>query len=105
MLKIHGVNIFPSQIESVLMDIKEVGPHYQILLKKHGFMDGIEVKVELLDSSLLESFKELESLEKRVRARLRIVLSIDVPVHLVEPKSIERTAGKALRVVDLRGKD
>lgn len=102
MLIIRGVNVFPSQIESVLVGMEHIGPHYQIVVTKKGFMDEIEVHVELVNGSLLEKFSELEALEKNIRHRLRSVLQIDARVRLVEPKSIERSVGKAKRVVDLR---
>jgi phenylacetate-CoA ligase len=104
MLKIRGVNVFPSQIESVLMNIAEIGPHYQIIVTRKGYMDEIEIDVELMDGALLESFRELETLERKVREKLRVFLSIDARVRLVEPKSITRTAGKAQRIVDKRPK-
>ncbi|MDD5603564.1 MAG: phenylacetate--CoA ligase [Eubacteriales bacterium] len=104
MLIIRGVNVFPSQIESVLLPMEHIGPQYQILVTKKGFMDEIEVQVELIDGSLLEKFSELEKLENSIRHKLRSVLQIDSKVKLVEPKSIERSLGKAKRVIDLRAK-
>ncbi|MDD2956166.1 MAG: phenylacetate--CoA ligase [Oscillospiraceae bacterium] len=101
MLKIRGVNIFPSQVESVLMQIQQIGPQYQLVVRRHGFMDQLEVKVELLEANL-EKYSELETIQNNVRSRLKTVLGIDTHVTLVEPKSLERTAGKAKRVVDLR---
>lgn len=102
MLIIRGVNVFPSQIESVLVGMEHIGPHYQIVVTKKGFMDEIEVHVELIDGSLLEKYRELEVLEKNVKHKLRSVLQIDARVKLVEPKTIERSVGKAKRVIDLR---
>lgn len=102
MLKIRGVNVFPTQIESVLFDIRQIGPHYQLIVRKDGFMDTLEVVVELLDASLLERYSELEKLQQTIHAKLRVVLGIDAKVTLAEPKSLERFAGKAKRVVDLR---
>lgn len=104
MLIIKGVNVFPSQIESVLVGMEHIGPHYQIVVTKKGFMDEIEVHVELVDGNMLEKFSELEKLEKNIKHNLRTVLQIDAKVKLVEPKSIERSVGKAKRVVDLRNK-
>lgn len=103
MLIIRGVNVFPSQIESVLVGMDHIGPHYQIVVTKKGYMDEIEVHVELVDGSLLEKFSELEALEHGIRHKLKSVLQIDARVKLVEPKSIERSVGKAKRVIDLRG--
>ncbi|MFW6287138.1 MAG: phenylacetate--CoA ligase family protein [bacterium] len=105
MLIIKGVNVFPSQIESVLVGMEEIGPHYQILVRKKGYMDDIEVQVELIDGNILESFSALEKLENNIRHKLRTVLQIDAKVKLVEPKSIDRTSGKAKRIIDLREKE
>lgn len=102
MLIIKGVNVFPSQIESVLVGMEHIGPHYQIVVRKKGYMDDIEVRVELVDGKMLERFSELENLENNIRHKLRTVLQIDAKVRLVEPRSIERTTGKAKRVIDLR---
>lgn len=102
MLKIRGVNVFPSQIESVLVTMANIGPHYQLIVRREGFMDTLEVQVELTDGSLLEDYGALEKLQRKVKDSLKTVLGIECKVSLVEPKSIERTAGKAKRVVDLR---
>ncbi len=102
MLKIKGVNVFPSQIESVLMPMEQISPHYMLYVRHEGYTDTLEVKVELVDASLLERYSDLEKLTCMIRSRLRTVLGIDARVTLVEPKSIERFAGKAKRVVDLR---
>ncbi len=102
MLIIRGVNVFPSQIESVLVGMKNIGPHYQILVSKEGYMDKIEVQVELGDASILDKYRELEKIEANIRQNLRTVLQIDAKVKLVEPKTLERTTGKAKRVIDLR---
>ena len=102
MLIIKGVNVFPSQIESVLVATENVGPHYQLVVRKKNFMDNLEVKVELVDGSLLESFGELESLQRKIQDRQKSVLGLETRVTLVEPKSLERFQGKAKRVLDLR---
>ncbi|MEG0664325.1 MAG: phenylacetate--CoA ligase, partial [Clostridia bacterium] len=102
MLIIRGVNVFPSQIESVLVGIKQIGPHYQLIITRNGVMDNLEVQVELIDSSLLEQYGALEALQQEVRKKLKIVLGIDAKVKLIEPKTLERFAGKAKRIVDLR---
>ncbi len=102
MLIIRGVNVFPSQIESVLVGMKGIGPHYQIIVTKEGYMDKIEVQVELTDASNLDQYRLLEELEATIRHNLRTVLLIDAKVKLVEPKSIKRTTGKSKRVIDLR---
>lgn len=102
MLKIRGVNIFPSQIESVLMETKHIGPHYQLIIRREGFADTLEVKVELVDESLLELYGALEKLREGIKHKLKVVLGIDAKVSLTEPNSLERFAGKAKRIVDLR---
>ncbi len=102
MLKIRGVNVFPSQIESVLLPIKEISPNYQLILRREDYTDTLQVNVELTDASLLETYSELEKLQEKVKAQLKTVLGIDSKVLLVEPKSLERFAGKAKRIVDLR---
>ncbi|HBT63836.1 MAG TPA: phenylacetate--CoA ligase [Ruminococcaceae bacterium] len=104
MLKIRGVNVFPSQVESALIGINEIGPHYQLVVRRQGFADTLEVKVELIDGGLLERYAELEALQKRIHDRIKSILGIEITVSLVEPKSIQRFTGKAQRVVDLRGK-
>ena len=102
MLIIKGVNVFPSQIESVLVGMENVGPHYQLVVRKKNFLDNLEVKVELIDGSLLENFRSLEALQKKIHDRLKSVLGLETRVTLVSPKSLERFQGKARRVLDLR---
>ncbi|NLL39450.1 MAG: phenylacetate--CoA ligase [Clostridiales bacterium] len=102
MLIIKGVNVFPSQIESVIFTMPHIGPHYQLVLRKERFMDSLEVQVELIDGSLLEQYSKLEALQHRIREKLRSVLGIDCGVTLVAPRTITRFEGKAKRIVDLR---
>lgn len=102
MLIISGVNVFPSQIEDVLISIEGISPHYQIMVGKKGYLDYLEVQVELSQSSFTGSFRDLEALEALVRGRLQSVLSIGARVRLLEPHSIERSQGKAKRVIDMR---
>jgi phenylacetate-CoA ligase len=104
MLIISGVNVFPSQIESVLMEIEGISPHYQIILSKKGYLDMMEVQVEPDEKAFTGSFKDLEALEGRIRSRLQSVLSIGARVRLVEPYTIERSQGKAKRIIDNRQK-
>lgn len=103
MLIIRGVNVFPSQIESVLLGIDDIGPHYEIIVRKEGYMDRIEVLVEVIDAALLDKFSALERLEKKIQHALFTVLNIGADVKLVEPQSLKRFEGKAKRVTDLRG--
>ena len=102
MLIIKGVNVFPTQIESVLVGMANVGPHYQLVVRRRNFMDNLEVKVELLNGDLLENYRVLEALQKSVHDRLKSVLGLETRVTLVEPKSLERFQGKAKRILDLR---
>lgn len=104
MLKIKGVNVFPTQIESVLVSIPEVGPQYQIVLGTKNYMDTFEINIEVLDASMLTSYKALEELQLKVRHKLQTVLGLDAKINLVEPKSLERFVGKAKRVIDNRQK-
>ena len=102
MLKIRGVNVFPSQIESVMANINGISPHYQLVLTRRNYTDYLEVKIELVDASLLENYVALDELRQSAVAKLRTVLGIDAKVTLVSPKSLERYEGKAKRIVDLR---
>ncbi len=102
MLKIRGVNVFPSQIESVLMGFDEIAPHYQLVITRKNYSDRLEVKIELADEGLLENYSGLDNLRERIHHDLKTVLGIDTKVSLVEHKSLERFQGKAKRIVDLR---
>ena len=105
MLKIRGVNVFPSQIESVLMKFDRIAPHYQLVVTRANYSDHLEVKVELSDSSLLENYSALENLQKDIHHALKTVLGIETKVSLVEHKSLERFQGKAKRILDLRNEN
>lgn len=102
MLIIRGVNVFPSQIEGVLLGVDGIGPHYEIIVRKDGYMDKIEVLVELIDARLLDKFSALEEIEKKIKHDLFTILNISAAVRLVEPESLKRFEGKAQRVTDLR---
>lgn len=102
MMVIRGVNVFPSQIESVLMTVQGIGPHYQIIVTNEQFMDKLEVQVELVDGQLLERYAELQRLTEEIHQKIRTVLQLDVKVTLLNPKTLERTVGKARHVIDLR---
>jgi phenylacetate-CoA ligase len=103
MLIIKGVNVYPSQVESVILGMEHISPHYQLIVSRKGYMDSLEVQVELIDDSLLETFSELEQATENVRLKLLSVLGLDCKVRLREPGAIERTTGKAKRVIDQRG--
>ncbi len=102
MLKIRGVNVFPSQIESVLMAYENIAPHYQLVVTRDNYCDALEVKVELVDGTLLENYAGLENLRNKIHHDLKTVLGIETKVSLVEYKSLERFQGKAKRILDLR---
>ena len=104
MLIIRGVNVFPSQIESVLMSMDELGKMYEIVVDRVNYLDTIEVRVEVDDASLLTDYSKLEALAAKIKHNLRTVLQLDVKVKLVEPFSLKRTEGKVKRVTDLRQK-
>ncbi|KAF5089560.1 Phenylacetate-coenzyme A ligase [anaerobic digester metagenome] len=102
MLIIRGVNVFPTQIESVLLEIGEVEPHYQLVVRRDGSLDTLEVKVELSEALFSDRISNLENLEKRIRDRIQSTIGVSTKVALVEPKSLPRSEGKSQRVVDLR---
>ncbi len=102
MLIIRGVNIFPSQIESVLMEVEGTEPHYQIIVDRSGALDDVEVRVEVAEKIFSDELKVLESLRQKIVERFRNVLGISAKITLVEPMSIARSEGKAVRVVDKR---
>ena len=103
MLIIRGVNVFPSQIEQVLASVPGVAPHYQVILTRQGSLDNVAVQVEISPDIEFDEIRELEGLQRRVRAAIESALAVSIAVKLVEPKSIQRSEGKARRVVDLRG--
>jgi len=102
MLIIRGVNVFPSQIESVLVEIADVSPHYQIVVDRVENTDTLEVQVEVSAELFSDEVKRLESLGKKIKHEIQSVLGINVDVTLVEPKTIPRSEGKAKRVIDNR---
>jgi phenylacetate-CoA ligase len=102
MLIIRGVNVFPSQIESVLMETADVAPHYQLVVDREDNLDVLTVKVEVGERSFSDQVKGLQQLEQRITKNIKELLSVSVRVKLVEPKAIQRSEGKAVRVVDNR---
>ncbi|SFQ98340.1 phenylacetate--CoA ligase family protein [Desulfoscipio geothermicus] len=104
MLIISGVNVFPSQIETVLMNINGLAPHYQIVVDKKGYLDFMEVQVELTDEMFTGHFRDLKALEEKIKQKIFSVLSINCKVRLLEPRSLARSEGKAKRVIDKRPK-
>ncbi|MBA4374332.1 MAG: phenylacetate--CoA ligase [Thermodesulfovibrio sp.] len=102
MLIIRGVNVFPSQIEHVLMSIEGVEPHYQIFVDREGSLDVVEVQVEVSENIFSDEVKVLEKLGKRIEREIKDLLGISCKIKLVEPKTIQRSEGKAKRVIDNR---
>jgi phenylacetate-CoA ligase len=102
MLIIRGVNVFPSQIESVLMEIEEVEPHYLLIVDRVDYLDQLEVWVEVPEHIFTGNLRDLENITAKIKHRIDSLLNISVKVKLVEPKSIERSQGKAKRVIDNR---
>ena len=102
MLIIRGVNVFPSQIEEVLMSIPEIEPHYQIVVDRKGYLDVIEVWVEVGEDIFAETMGDLERFQRKVQAQVYNVLNIQAAVKLKEPRAIQRSEGKAVRVIDRR---
>jgi phenylacetate-CoA ligase len=102
MLIIRGVNVFPSQVESALLQIEGTLPHYQILLTREQGLDQIEVQVEVTAQMFNDKIGAMQELNKRLQDALDRVLGIRVQIALVEAHSIERSEGKAKRVIDRR---
>ncbi|MEJ2685069.1 MAG: phenylacetate--CoA ligase [Candidatus Sulfobium sp.] len=102
MLIIRGVNVFPSQIEHVLMSIEGVEPHYQIIVDREGALDVVEVQVEVSEDIFSDEVKVLERLSRRIEREIKDLLGITCKIKLVEPKTIQRSEGKAKRVIDNR---
>jgi len=104
MLIIRGVNLFPSQIEHVLLDLGETSAHYMLHVDRENNLDTLELKVELVESQLTDTIRDLQNLSRRIEHALNSAIGLHVKVSLVEPKSITRSEGKAIRVVDNRKK-
>ena len=102
MLIIKGVNVFPSQIESVLVKMAKTMPNYQIVVDRVGTTDTFDILVEISDDMFSDTVKTYEELQKKITGELKSVLGIRARVKLVEPKSIPRSEGKAVRVIDKR---
>ncbi len=102
MLIIRGVNVFPSQIESVLLEVPEVSPNYVIIVDRQGVLDTIEIQVELNPEYMSDSVTEMEEIRRKIKQKLDSVLRISVILTLAEHKTIARSQGKAKRVIDKR---
>ncbi len=102
MLIIRGVNVFPSQVESVLLEMNETKPHYILIVDRVNNLDTLEIQVEVEDQFFSDEIGELEDLQKRILHNIQSTLGISARIKLVEPRTIERSAGKAQRVIDNR---
>jgi phenylacetate-CoA ligase len=102
MLIIRGVNVFPSQVESVLLEMSEASPHYQLVVSRENNLDMLEINVEVDDQFWSDEIKELEGLKKRIQHNVASILGINAKINLVEPMTIARSEGKAKRVIDNR---
>jgi phenylacetate-CoA ligase len=102
MLIIRGVNVFPSQIESVLFRIEGVEPHYQLIVDREENLDTLEIQVEVNEQTFSDEVKVMQSLSSRIRREIKDLLGVTCKVRLVEPKSLARSEGKAKRVIDNR---
>ncbi|MBE6837386.1 MAG: phenylacetate--CoA ligase [Ruminococcus sp.] len=105
MLKIRGVNVFPSQIEEVLLKTEEIGPHYEIIVDRKNHSDILTIRVELAPASMTDDFAELEKIRTKLRSALRTMLGLDAIIQLESPNTLQRFEGKAKRVTDNRKKD
>ena len=103
MLKIRGVNVFPGQIEEVLIKTEGIGPNYEIVVDRKNHSDILTIKVEVEAEQMMDSYGALEQLERRLKERIRLVLGLDARIQLVSPNTLQRFEGKAKRVTDLRG--
>jgi len=102
MLIIRGVNVFPSQIESVLLEMSETKPHYLLVVDRENNLDTIEIQVEVEEQFFSDEVRELENLRRRIHANISSLLGLSASIRLDQPDTIERSMGKAQRVVDKR---
>ena len=102
MLIIRGVNVFPSQVESVLLEMTEASPHYQLVVDRENNLDTLQINVEVDDRFWSDEIKDLENLKHRIYDNIHSMLGINAKINLVEPMTIARSEGKAIRIVDNR---
>ena len=100
MLKVRGVNVFPGQIEEVVLSVPELGPHYEIIVEREGYSDKLTVRVELNKET--DSYAELQRIEKVTKNKLKVILGLDAKIKLESPNTLQRFEGKAKRIKDLR---
>lgn len=105
MLIIRGVNLFPSQIEHVLLEMGETSAHYMLYIDKVNNLDTLELKVELDESRLVDTIRELQTIARRIEHAINSAIGLSIKVTLVEPRTIARSEGKAIRVIDNRKKE
>jgi phenylacetate-CoA ligase len=102
MLIIRGVNLFPSQVESTLLEISDIKPHYQLIVDRINNLDTLELRVEVDEAFFLDRISQLEALSKKIQDTLESSLGLGIKITLVEPRVIERSEGKSQRVIDKR---
>jgi len=102
MMIISGVNVYPSQIESILLDVPQVEPQYVLYIRKRGHLDHLVVSIEAKPEAWAQGKKKLDQVAKVVRDHIHGIIGINIEVSLVEPKTIVRSEGKAKRVIDQR---
>ncbi|HML52929.1 MAG TPA: phenylacetate--CoA ligase [Solidesulfovibrio magneticus] len=102
MLIIRGVNVFPSQIESILLETEGLTPHYQLVVRREGNLDTLSVQVEVDEKIFSDEIKGLQRLENKIQKNIKEFLGVTTQVKLVEPRGIQRSEGKAKRILDLR---
>jgi phenylacetate-CoA ligase len=103
MLIVSGVNVFPSQIESLLLDVPEVEPQYVIVLKKKGYLDAISIDIESKPEVYEAGKQRITEIEKKISSKIKGIIGIGATIRIVPPKTITRSEGKAKRVFDQRG--
>src|SRR5690554_6324788 len=102
MLIIRGVNVFPSQIESILLEITETSPHYLLIVSREKNLDSLEIQVEIAEAYWSDEIKDLENIRKKISNAVSSTLGLTASIKIVEPQSIARSEGKAKRVIDNR---
>ena len=102
MLIIRGVNLFPSQIESILLEAEGTQPHYQLVVTREGAMDDLEIRIEVTPEVFSDEVRCLETLRNKIHDKIKQLIGLSAKITLVEPGTIERSVGKAKRVIDMR---
>ena len=105
MLIIRGVNVFPQQIEGLIMETRGLSPNYQIIVDRERNRDTLEVRVEMDDNLFADEIRKLQTLERNLQKSIKEFLGVTAKVRLMEPRSIQRSEGKAQRIVDNRPKE